>query len=91
MCSPPPLIPTNTELTCESYSKDMVSALHALYEDQICCDITLSADCFETRAHKVVLMAGSSFLKSLLLEADLPVDDAISFPGLYSIYMQRYM
>lgn len=56
------------ELSWTFYSSELLSALHQMYKQKVCCDVILSAGGFQVSTHKVILMATSDFLKSLIAD-----------------------
>ena len=69
---------TSIELSCPTFAVDCMSELYDLYQQGICCDVTLSTGDYQTSAHKVVLMASSEYFKSLFLGSP---DDFIVLPS----------
>ena len=72
---------TYHELSCSSYSSELLGFLRYLYEEKVCCDVILAAGSFQAAAHKIVLIAASGFLKSLLLDPALPANEYITLPS----------
>jgi len=62
----------------------MLDVLSDLKSQNLFCDVTLTSDdgTFQTKVHKVVLIAASGYLKSLLLDPDLIVNDYITVPSM---------
>jgi len=75
----------STVLTSETYSDSLLAALSELRSQNLFCDVTLTSDdgTFQTKVHKVVLVAASDYLKSLLLDPDLIINDHITVPSMY--------
>lgn len=71
------------ELSWTFYSSELLSALHQMYKQKVCCDIILSAGGFQVATHKVILMATSDLLKSLIADHE-PTAEAIHLTGKYS-------
>jgi len=67
-----------------NYSDSLLAALSELWTQSLFCDVTLTSDdgTFQTKVHKVVLVAASGYLKSLLLDPDLIVNDHITVPSM---------
>ena len=67
-----------------TYTDSLLAALSELRSQSIFCDVTLTSDdgTFQTKVHKVVLVAASGYLKSLLLDQDLIVNDHITVPSM---------
>jgi len=68
-----------------TYTDSLLAALNELQSQNLFCDVTLTSDdgTFQTKVHKVVLVAASGYLKSLLLDPDLIVHDHITIPSMY--------
>jgi len=66
-----------------TYTDSLMAALSELQSLNLFCDVTLASDdgTFQTKVHKVVLVAASGYLKSLLLDPDLFVNDYITVPS----------
>ena len=66
-----------------TYTDSLLAALSELRSQNLFCDVTLTSDdgTFQTRVHKIVLVAASGYLKSLLLDPDLIVNDHITVPS----------
>lgn len=71
------------ELSWTFYSSELLSALHQMYKQKVCCDVILSAGGFQVSTHKVILMATSDFLKSLITDHE-STEEAIHLTGKYS-------
>ena len=82
---PLPASQTSESVTRQSatYADSLLSALSELWSQSYFCDVTLTSDdgTFETKVHKIVLVAASRYLKSLLLDPDLTVYDHITIPS----------
>jgi len=67
-----------------TYTDSVLAALNDLQSQNLFCDVTLTSDdgTFQTKVHKVVLVAASGYLKSLLLDPDLIVNDHITVPSM---------
>jgi len=67
-----------------TYADSLLSALDDLRSQSHFCDVTLTSDdgTFQTKVHKVVLVAASGYLKSLLLDPDLSFHDHITVPSM---------
>jgi len=67
-----------------TYAASLLSALSELRSQDLFCDVTLVSDdgTFQTKVHKIVLVAASGYLKSLLLDPDLTIHDYITVPSM---------
>jgi len=65
-----------------TYADSLLAALSELRSENHFCDVTLMSEdgTFQTKVHKVVLVAASGYLKSLLLDPDLTFHDHITVP-----------
>ena len=70
-----------------NYSDSLLAALSELRSQSLFCDVTLTSDdgTFQTKVHKVVLVAASDYLKSLLLDPDLIINDHITVPSMWTL------
>ena len=68
------------------YTDSLLSALSELQRQNHFCDVTLTSDdgTFKTKVHKVLLVAASGYLRSLLLDPDLTVRDQITVPSMWT-------
>ena len=68
----------------DTYADGLLLSLSELRSHDQFCDVTLTSEdgTFQTRVHKVVLVAASGYLKSLLLDPDLIVHDYITVPSM---------
>jgi len=66
-----------------TYTDSLLSALSEMRNQNLFCDVTLASDdgTFQTKVHKVVLVAASQYLRSLFLDPDLIVTDHITVPS----------
>lgn len=67
-----------------TYADSLLFAFSELQRHNLFCDVTLTSDdgTFQTKVHKVVLVAASGYLRSLLLDPDLIVNDHITVPSM---------
>ena len=57
-------------MTSTSHSSDLVTSLRRLFEEKVGFDVVLTAGGFQASAHKVIVMATSDYLKSLIVDHD---------------------
>ena len=67
-----------------TYADSLLAAMSELHTENVFCDVTLISEdgAFQTKVHKVVLVATSAYLKSLLLDPDLVINDCITVPSM---------
>jgi len=80
-------------LQSATYTGSLLTALSKLHRQSLFCDVTLtSADgTFQTKVHKVVLVAASGYLKSLLLDPDLIISDHITVPSMLTDFILPFV
>jgi len=76
-------------LTSATYADSLLTALGQLQSQKLFCDVILTSDdgMFQTKVHKVVLVAASGYLKSLLLDPDLIINDRIVIPSMLTDFI----
>jgi len=76
-------MPESVARRSATYADCLLSALSELWSQSHICDVTLTSDdgTFQTKVHKLVLVAASGYFKSLLLDPDLTVYDHITVPS----------
>lgn len=84
--SPMSQMPEGSVQKSATYAASLLSALSELRSQDLFCDVTLVSDdgTFQTKVHKIVLVAASGYLKSLLLDPDLTIHDYITVPSMWT-------
>ena len=71
---------SSSVMTTPTFASDLLSSLHHMYETKVCCDIVVVAGSVEISVHKVVLVAASGYLRTLLMASDSVPNNVIYLP-----------
>ena len=81
-------------MTAQTFSSDLLLALHKLYLEKIGCDVIVSAEsCNLIPAHRVVLIAGSGYFRTILIKSQ-PNDlgnDVVCLPPSMHYLTTKYL
>ena len=72
---------SETSLRSGLYAGELLASLHRLYLEDVCCDVQLIVGDTQVTAHRVVLVAGSKYLGSLLVDGKAAKDSCVNISG----------